>query len=211
MPNHVANILTIRESKERVIAFLEAVKGEESAFDFNRIIPKPETYKKYDTTNHPNGKGLVAGQPYDPFDEKSVIVTEELIEEFKQATLEQYTKYGVVGWYDWSRLHWGTKWNAYDVEVDGDSIFFNTAWAEPKPIYLKLAQMFPDYNFSIVFASEEMGCGAGNVEIVSGEVSYIEAANGSDVAMKYYFATHPGMEDVIIKNEKGEWVWKDED
>ena len=52
-------------------------------------------------------------------------------------------------WYDWRNQHWGTKWEAYDKElehVDNDSfqVTFNTAWAPPEPIAERLKEIFPD-------------------------------------------------------------------
>ena len=54
-------------------------------------------------------------------------------------------------WYDWRCTNWGTKWNAYDVEIDWDEeykecieINFQTAWSPPEPIYFKLDEIFGD-------------------------------------------------------------------
>ena len=52
-------------------------------------------------------------------------------------------------WYNWRCTNWGTKWNAYDIEVDWDEkykecieINFQTAWSPPEPIYFKLDEIF---------------------------------------------------------------------
>jgi Ferredoxin-like domain in Api92-like protein len=53
------------------------------------------------------------------------------------------------GWYKWCCEHWGTKWDACDVEVDpldDDDIettveyHFNTAWTPPKPAVRAMAK-----------------------------------------------------------------------
>lgn len=31
--------------------------------------------------------------------------------------LENYRRYGYYSWFDWSRANWGTKWNAYNIEM----------------------------------------------------------------------------------------------
>ena len=210
MPNHVANILKINEDATKVAAFLEAVKSEESAFDFNKIVPMPETFIKYDTTNHPNGRGLVIGEQLNPWDKNSPIVTNELIKEFKKATKEQAKMYGCVGWYDWSRHYWGTKWKAYDIEVEVDEIRFNTAWNAPMPIYVAIADLFPDYDFEVVYADEDYGYNCGMVSIEHGDIFINNPDGGSDEAMDLYFETHPYNEGELIKDEKGKWVWREE-
>ena len=56
-------------------------------------------------------------------------------------------------WYDWRVNHWGTKWDAYDVEVGYDAgdeleITFNTAWSPPEPICEALRDQYPDLSIS---------------------------------------------------------------
>ena len=46
MPNWVMNIVEIQSSKDVFDAVAEFVKGEEEAFDFNKIIPMPDTVFK---------------------------------------------------------------------------------------------------------------------------------------------------------------------
>ena len=52
-------------------------------------------------------------------------------------------------WYNWRNTNWGTKWNAYEVEINWDEeykecieINFQTAWSPPEPIYFKLDEIF---------------------------------------------------------------------
>lgn len=61
MPNHIANRVIIDGSLDDIKKIMNFVRSEESPFDFNKIVPMPETFKKYDTTNRPNGQGLVVG------------------------------------------------------------------------------------------------------------------------------------------------------
>lgn len=49
--------------------------------------------------------------------------------------------YGNNNWYDWCCAHWGTKWNAYSQEKNGNIIYFETAWCMPEPIYENLAEI----------------------------------------------------------------------
>jgi hypothetical protein len=76
---------------------------------------------------------------------KALITSDENIFDFNRITPEpknQLTN-------DWHIEHWGTKWDARDVEITEDqpdtyALMFFTAWAEPLPIYQKLGELFPD-------------------------------------------------------------------
>ena len=211
MPNHVANILTFNGETERVNQILAFIQNDEQALDFNKIIPMPETYRKYDTTNHPNARGLEVGKHIGWRDD-SPLVTEELIEEYKRATKEQAELYGAVGWYDWSREYWGTKWNAYDCIAEGNTILFDTAWNAPLPIYEQLARMFPDIELHIVFADEDAGCNTGELTFKNGElVEENFPEDDTDESWALYFATHDYATD-YYKKVDGKWRYvEDED
>ena len=68
----------------------------------------------------------------------------------KQA-LSNIKEYGHKSWYDWSCQHWGTKWNAYEIEVDEDlgTIFFQTAWSPATPVFDKIGELFPELEITI--------------------------------------------------------------
>ena len=55
-----------------------------------------------------------------------------------------HQKYGCHNWYDWHCKYWGTKWDAFDVEISDTEIRFTTAWSMPEPIFDKICEMFPD-------------------------------------------------------------------
>jgi len=170
MPNWVVNKVTILEGGEEFLKRATATferKGEL----FEEFVPVPETYKLYDTTNHPNGKGLVIGEKYTSWpgsDFKGVgeIITQQLIDEYKAATKEQEEKYGVVGWYHFGCKYWGTKWDVSDFCVirdeDMGTLEFSTAWSMPEGFYARISEMYPKMKFLVEYADEDMGsnCGA---------------------------------------------------
>lgn len=208
MPNHIANIITINESEERVQKFLEAVKGAESGFDFNKIIPMPEDLNIDSSSSGDRGMEFLMGNKsaLNIYNDKR---REEAIR-LGGKYLVNLALYGAKDWYDWRRPHWGTKWNAYDVEVEGNQIFFNTAWSTPEPIFRKLAEMFPDYNIEVVYADEDCGYNAGRFSIEDGECMRYDEIGESDEAYACYFETHPGAEEEMHKDENGKWVWNEE-
>lgn len=153
MPNWTTNEIRISGPAEVVKKFLaDAKKKPDGTYWFSSWIPVPETISKYDTTNHPNGKGLVVGQRAS-WENDSPIVTEELIEEYKKATEEQMAFYGVVGWYDWNRKYFGCKW---DCEVEFYSIketellaVSTTPWTAPEAFFFAMTNRYPELEFQV--------------------------------------------------------------
>lgn len=208
MPNHITTILRIEGTAAQVKEVLNFIKGEETCIDFNKIVPMPETYRKYDTTNHPHGKGLEIGMPIS-WEEDAPIATPELIAEYKAATHEQAQKYGVVGWYDWSHTFWGTKWNAYDTEALGDgTIQFSTAWNFPRPVIVALSKQFPEVEFVYTYADENASYNTGTGRLKAGlfvERDYPEG--GSPEGWRNYFFTHEDMEEYYQRQEDGTYKY----
>lgn len=83
---------------------------------------------------------------------------------------EERRKYGENNWYDWSVSNWGTKWNAYNQSIDGNTLTFDTAWAAPIPVMKKLSKLFPDITFSYKWADEDIGQGVGAAELEDGKM-----------------------------------------
>lgn len=208
MPNHIANVITINGSDEKVQKFLEAVKSDDSPFDFNKIIPRPEELDIESSSVGESGMDFLLGDKK-ALDRYNAERREEAIR-LGAKYLVNKALYGAKNWYDWSRWHWGTKWNAYDVEVEGNQVRFSTAWNAPQPIYEKIAEMFPDYCIEVVYADEDYGCNTGRFEIEDGECSHYSPDNRSDEAMALYFETHPGAEEEMHQDENGEWVWNED-
>ena len=210
MPNHIATILRIEGTQAQIEAVKNFIKGEDRAIDFNKIIPIPETFRKYDTTNHPAGRGLEVGQPLG-WEKDSPIVTGEMLAEYKDATIQQMTEYGCVGWYDWSLRYWGTKWNAYDTEDSGDAILFNTAWSFAYPVVLALSEIFPEVVLSYTYADEDAGYNTGCGQVQGGKVIEETRPDGdSPEAWHLFFLTHEADEEYYEQLPDGRYRYIDE-
>ncbi|MBJ9903176.1 DUF1281 family ferredoxin-like fold protein [Acinetobacter bereziniae] len=167
MPNHVTNKIVIHSpNAEQVLAF---VKSEKSDFDFNNLIPMPESlgieesstkdaafvyvltdgYKNEEHFSAPFRHRKYFGSVFNDFSSwgselKSSKVDFERIKDNKDSlnqfielgktVLENYNKYGCSSWYQWCVKNWNTKWNAYQVVVNGNAIEFDTAWSAPLPV-----------------------------------------------------------------------------
>ena len=73
-------------------------------------------------------------------------------------------KYGADNWYDWcsSPNNWNTKWNAYDVSRNSDTVLtFSTAWSHPFPIVEALSELYPDEEILVAYADENTGYNLG--------------------------------------------------
>ena len=125
MPNWVANVIVMRaEDAKKMEEFIEEVDGEPK-FDFDKIIPMPDTVYPHDCGFHEN---------WHPAD----------------MTWEEYReKYPLGDWYKWNLANWGTKWNACRTSyepVDEDSEYailtFDTAWSLAMPIFNELYEKF---------------------------------------------------------------------
>lgn len=155
MPNNCYNGLSISGSEEQLTKianthFPEDENGDPH-FDFNTLIQYPESFKLQD----------------------------EIAEKARKATPPDYTvKDGYnMGGYDWCNKNWGTKWNAYDQEIDiyldGDDSHiraeFYTAWAPPQGVLAKLCELYPDVDIYVSY--EEAGMAyEGQFENQNGEL-----------------------------------------
>lgn len=107
--------------------------------------------------------------------------TDEQIKEAVENILKGYynlQKYGYVNWYEAHNALWDTKWNACNCEVDDDlqRITFDTAWAIPLNVYLKLSK---DVNIKVAYADEDLGNNYGISEFKDGIECVILADNKS--------------------------------
>lgn len=164
MPNWTFNQIRIMGEKAHLDKFMaDAIRHEnyDSGFSLSSWLPIPETFLKYDTTNHPNGQGLRIGEKWRDGlgDHGDEVVTEELIEEFKKATKEQREKYGVVGWYDYNHKVFGCKWDSEVIvdSVDDDEINLSadTPWCAPEAWLRTLSKNYPELVFNLHAIYEE--------------------------------------------------------
>lgn len=142
MPNHVTNILTVSGDKKRREELFEAIKTDQygrGSIDFAKIIPVPDYIYRGNI-----GKAEVQ-------------------------------KYGKNNWLDWNTSNWGSKWNSYGYDeahmqdFDGENITFLTAWSNVHQVIGRLAEMYPDLEFTYCWADEDFGNNVGRREYADGE------------------------------------------
>lgn len=154
------------------------------------FVTMPQTYKDFDTTNrlppldsyifdrernYRVDNGIKENYPMSmdniPEDRLAIYKKEyaEYVVGYKNAVKYQQETYGVVGWYEWGRTFWGTKWNAYfeniEVQSVGDDeilvlIGIDTAWAMPEEFVNTIQKNNPDLHFAM-YGDEESGAYCG--------------------------------------------------
>lgn len=157
MPNHVVTIIRADDRKilSEVLKKANQLKTEnkwEVSFDFNVFVPMPK---------HKEGVFFAKGSLED----------------------NERTIYGDNNWYDWSIKNWGTKWNAYatreenlreQYETDDiqwrSLIKFETAWSHPLPVIKAMSKEYPNTEFWIQYADEDLGYNLGEYKIKDGKV-----------------------------------------
>jgi len=138
MPNHVQNDICIKGPKATLEQIAEFMRGPDSAFDFNKILPMPAELQSIAT-----GGTTIDGKQYRRWrtvDGKDIGIDDA---EIARLTAE----HGASDWHDWACHHWGTKWNAYSVgepTMTSRSLRyrFDTAWASPEPVLQAIADKF---------------------------------------------------------------------
>lgn len=215
MPNYISNRVTIVGNEESVKKVVEFVKGEDGAFEFNKVIPMPESLDidsnsdgktAMEYLSRENGKWVDAGSVMKDWSDERRKAALHLGAEY----LDNLIKYGSPTWYEWRITHWGTKWNAVGAKYCGEGLFmFDTAWNFPEPVLRKLSELFPEVEIDFIYADEDYGYNTGRGTIKNGEIEAYYPEGGSDDAMALYFETHEWAREEMHQDENGDWVWND--
>lgn len=117
-------------------------------------------------------------------------------------------------WYDWNIKNWGTKWNTYGTERNGNIITFDTAWSSPVPIMERLHEICRTYHVTckITYADEDSGYNTGFYYLGGKDgVDCADYENNSPQAWEAYRKTHPWWEECYVMNEDGTMSYKEDD
>ena len=208
MPNYVRNLIKVVDGDFQAVA--DFMKSENYDFDFNLLIPRPQSMVELRTKYNGISKQSELGFEYwsnpsqrckkvkyaiiDKIKEQGYDLHETLREGLDR--LYVYADCGYWNSLEWAVAKWGTKWNAFDVDVlpSDSTIFFNTAWSAPIPIYKALAKQFPTHKIVIKYY-DEGGFFAG----------YCNIKDGDELGEDYECESDKGKE---IINEIKEYIMK---
>ena len=170
MPNWVENTIKVSGKREDVEKFVEKVRGEvlydddgfaidEQAFDFEKILPYPEAFKKYDEALYGicEAFGIKDTDHFGKLAELSKLLGQKIKDGFN------------TGGCGWCCQNWGTNWNSCDSrfkyihDFDDDihesaAWFFNTAWDTPRGIWFAVAEQHPELRVEVDYFSTENFC-----------------------------------------------------
>ena len=214
MPNWVINRIEFSGEQEDINKVLDIIKGDDTAFDFNKLVPMPGRLDISSSSDNEIGiLCYLSNKMTIPFEElpkkylkyvrnmfngdwAEVLYKDRLpnrtedfdkLYELGKVCCGNIDRYGHIDWYSWRITKWGTKWNASDVYADDDMIEFNTAWSCPLPILDKLAELCHKHNvyFTGKWADEDMGSNAGMFD------SYCD---GEEYLFRYDYMPHQSNE-----------------
>lgn len=137
MPNHVTNeIRVIGGTNKQRLAFIRSITNKRGNIDFNNISRMPKSLMIDESSWVEKLASAIAGEhmgrfAFEEIESPSAVIgmmrkhgsTDKYIKKVKQHALmriENKRRYGFYSWYDWSCAKWGTKWNAYSVEMPID-------------------------------------------------------------------------------------------
>lgn len=189
MPNHLMSKLHFSGEQKRIDKLLESIKGEETLFDFNKVLPMPESLNIEAGSRTENGlkayKDFITVYTMDGTEKKDLLnIPKEKEEIFLRMrpeikrdewnlgkmAFQNEQKYGAKTWYEFHIQNWGSKWNSYNSEMAKDNtIEFNTVWTNVKPVVLALSRKFPDIEINYQWADEDIGINMGDVTFKNGE------------------------------------------
>lgn len=101
---------------------------------------------------------------------------------------DNLVKHGHLTWYDWSISNWGTKWNACETKIEGNTIIFETAWSGVTELMTKLSKLYPGVRLEYEYADEDFGYNCSRMTIVGGEIQErYSPTGGTDAARNLSF------------------------
>lgn len=200
MPNYVYNQIEIKGDQKEINDLLKNVASEENSFDFEKISPMPDSLRiDSGSTNDRNYAIYLYEEKIDDEPLKEYLsyhwvknlginTLEQLYEylvnngqngqyysrKMGKQIHENIKNYGAKDWYEWCCDNWGTKWNSGEPQVNGNIITFETAWSTPVPIIEKLSITYPNLEFTVKYADEDIGSNCGTYTMKNGDVLFEE-------------------------------------
>lgn len=174
------------------------------------VVPKREYNKQ--VAHHVGLSDAVTG--------KVIINTVDDVRKIGVQLLRAYHQYNTRDWYEWCCKYWGTKWNPTDTLTElaynsNDltaktmtvSITFDTAWCAPMPIFNQLFKDYPELQFDVVYADEEIGRGVGGITVHNKYRTYSHYDDDSNDAMCQAISLWEMWDDYEYDREIEQWVY----
>lgn len=206
MPNYIRNKLIIIGSEADIKTVIDNCKsidddGDKIAMDFNKIIPMPKSLDIEASNWLEEGMKYLMEKAKSQYEADNEFISKfESYPEDRQQKCVELGRQGLANiaqhdaptWYEWSRKHWGTKWNACHSEQTDNAITFETAWNGVTALMVALSKKFPNVSFEYSYADENTAYNCGKYKIAAGRIiSEVLPDGGSKEAYELYFELHP--------------------
>jgi hypothetical protein len=179
MPNWVTNNI---QAPSHVI---QAILNDEGDVDFNTVAPFPGPNDNWGGISM-GAETAAQAACNAPLSDSPVLAALEAdsrrrvdIKELTDSCFEQFIgmlqNYRACGYFHsmhFAREVWGTKWNAYRpwAKPDEGRCGFDTAWACPEGVLVKLSERFPEDTITVIYADEDIGANCGTFVLKGGVV-----------------------------------------
>ena len=233
MANDFRNRLTLRGERETLEKVFDSIRtkgvfkdGSDRVFDFNKVIPMPE---ELDIESNTDAEMIVllymrqarftlivgpcdprledAWKRYQAMDEERREKNEKLARQY----LANIAKYEYPNWYSFHIGRWGTKWNAYGANVrEGDTLIYETANNYPKSVVEELSRKWPDVEFDLIAADENIGSNTIKGTFRNGVFEGLEE-HQTPKAFDIAFELFPEMKEDFHQLEDGTWSCCEDD
>ena len=165
MPNHCHNRVTFYSEDTTAILklhkiFSKALKNDDKTETTNTVfgsfIPEPDWTKVPLTEN--TIKEYSWDKPRGEVGELPVFKDKG----FGTGLYFESTDVNDDRWNNWRNANWGTKWDAYSLEIEDDEmpngfeVTFETAWSPPEEVHSAISEQFDDLSMSWFY--DEPGC-----------------------------------------------------
>lgn len=205
MPNWVITRIYITGPEDKIKEFEDRVidmsEDAEKAFSFQKISPTPAELVN---TNYPPPQPKKIKVKTQTGEDLEIEEIEDCNNTTPEMCRDLESRFGHNNWYDWNNWNWGTKWDCSEsiYSQEDKMLEFQTAWACPEEILLKMSEMFPDLNFTGTFADEDFGSNVGYFE--DGGTFHLE--DGSEEA--YETAATLWNYEGYYDDDKGKWIFE---
>jgi hypothetical protein len=157
MPNYVTNVIKLKSRKKSILSrMFKDIIDKENNVDFFKMLPMENWGTKwnagYTMFTIPDLNTIYKNREKTPFI-KDVNVS------YLDLKLTEIQK------------HLKMKKGFYEIAVS-----FDTAWSYPEPVITKMSEMFPEVEFDIAWADEDIGYNCGSYKMKNKQESDIEQA-----------------------------------
>lgn len=234
MPNHITNRVTVEGPESEVQKFFDFIKASEpnkdgsiNPIDFNKIMPMPKELDIVSSSAGEDGMEYLIGisgdiikrhaykqsEHYRRMQKLKADAPERFEEILKQGGqyLRNIADFGHKDWYSWRLANWGTKWNAYEQSLEGNQLYFQTAWSGVPNLIAILAEKFQSLTIEYKYADEDTSYNTGHFIMQGEDIKDLSPEDDSAEAWGLVFELGVADEEDYVRQPDGTYKYRDDD